>query len=230
MPTKSLFHLARPLPLVAVDQIEQRDIVATCDGAVTSSRIYKTSILIATATAGAIAILSVSDPVILFANVTAMLDGNSGLHPEIDQSKPTMQFNPDALALVRSTADAQPLTAMDAPTRDEAVASEPALKDQTEKSEPLSALFKQFQAWAAAQDAQAHVAPMQTVQDAPAQVVKQLPAQVAENARVPHRLVQKHRRVVPVHVARAEMRTRKQDHSVQNDQALSFLTTFGARN
>jgi hypothetical protein len=71
---------------------------------------------------------------------------------------------------------------------------------------------------------------MQTVQDAPAQVVKQLPAQVAENARVPHRLVQKHRRVVPVHVARAEMRTRKQDHSVQNDQALSFLTTFGARN
>ncbi len=228
MPTKSLFHLARPLPLVVADQIEQRDIVAACDGAVTSSRIYKASILIATATAGAIAILSVSDPVILFANVTAMLDGNSGLQPETDQSKPTIQFNPDALALVRSTADAQPLTAMDAPTRDEAV--EPAVKDQTEKSEPLSALFRQFQAWAAAKDAQAHVAPMQTVQDAPAQVVKQLPAQVAENARVPHRLVQKHRRVVPVHVARAEMRTRKQDQSVQNDQALSFLTTFGARN
>jgi hypothetical protein len=230
MPTKSFFHLARPVPLVVADRIEQQGIAATCDGAVTSSRIFMASILIATAIAGAIAILSVADPVILFANVTAMLVGNSGLQPDTDQSKPTIQFNADALALLRSTADAQALTA-NAPMRDEAVASEPAVKNQTGNSEPLSgALLGQFQAWAAAKDAQAHVVPMQTVQDAPAQVVKQLPAQVAENARVPHRLVQKHRRVVPVHVARAEMRTRKQDHSVQNDQALSFLTTFGARN
>jgi hypothetical protein len=256
MLTKDGFNPARSLPLVLADQTEQQGIGNACDGAVTSSRVLKASILIATATATGIAVLSVGNPVTLFADVTASLVGNSGLQPGTDQSTPTIQSTADAQALVQSTADAQalPPTATDAPTRDEIAASEPAGKDQTEKSEPPSeALFRQYQAWAAEKDAQAHVRPAQPVQDAPAQVVQNAPARVAENARVPHRLMQKHRHVVPVHNARAEMRTqnfrtkvrraqsarverppiqdtRAQDQSVQNAQTLSLLPTVGLRN
>ena len=256
MPTKDGFNPDHPLPLFLADEPEQQGIGKAWDRAVISSRVLKASILVAAATAIGIAILSVGNPVTLFADVTASLVDKSALQPGTDQSTPTIQSTADAQAL--------PPTAKDTPTRDEiAAAFDSADQSQTENSEPSSeALFRQFQAWAAEKDAQAQVGPVQSVQDAPAQVqqnapakvAENAPAQVAENARAPLRPMQQHRHVRPVDSARAEIRpvqnprkhvrreqnarvqvppaqdARAQDQSVQNAQAPSFLQTFGWRN
>ena len=248
MPTNDGFDPDHALPLFLADEPEQQGIGKAWDTAGISSRVLKASILVATATAIGIAILSVGNPVTLFADVTAALVDKSALQPDTDQSTPTIQSTADAQAL--------PLTANDAPARDEiAAASESAGQSQTENSEPSSeVLFRQFQAWAAEKDAQAQVGPVESVQDAPAQVVQNAPAHVAENAPAPLRPMQKHRHVRPVHSARAEIRpaqnprkkiqreqnaraqvppaqdARAQDQSVQSAQAPSFLQTFGWRN
>ena len=190
MPTKDGLNPDHPLFLA--DEPEQQGIGKAWDTAVISSRVLKASILVATATAIGIAVLSVGNPVALFADVTASLVDKSALQPGTDQSTPTIQSTADAQAL--------PPTAKDAPIRDEiAAAPESAGQSQTENSEPSSeALFRQFQAWAAEKDAQAQVGPVQSVQDAPAQVV--------QNARAPLRPMQKHRHAGPVHRARAEIR------------------------
>jgi hypothetical protein len=232
MSTRDDFDPAHPLPLFLADEPEQRGIGTFWDRVL--SRVLKASIVVATATAIGIAILSVGNPVALFAYLTASLVDKSALEPGTDLSTPAIQ----------STADAQALpTARDVPTRNEiAAAPEPAGQSQKEISEPSSeALFKQFEAWAADKDAQAQVGPVQSVEDAP--------AQAAENARA--RPMQKHRHVRPVYSARAEIppvhrkkvrpeqnarvpvapaQDSTQDHSVQNAQAPSFLPTFGWRN
>jgi len=170
--------------------------------------ILKASILIATTTAIGVSVLSVGNPMTLFADVTASLVDNSRLQPSIDHSTPTIQSIADSQVL--------PPTAKDAPTRDEIAASEPAGQDQKETSEPSSeALFKQFQAWSAEKDAQATVETVEPVQDAPARVVQSAPPQIAENARVPLRLMQKHRHVQTVHSARAEIRMQNSRKLVQ---------------
>ena len=248
MPTEDGFCPDHPLPLFLADEPEQQGIGKAWDRAFISSRVLKASILVATATAIGIAILSVGNPVTLFADVTVSLVDKSALQPGTDQSTPTIQSTADAQAL--------PPTAKDAPTRDEiATAAESAAQSQTENSEPSSeALFRQFQAWAAEKNAQAQVGPVQSVQDAPAQVAENAPALVAENARAALRPMQKHRHVRPVQSARAELRpvqnprkkvrreqnapvqvppaqdARAQDQSVQNAQAPSFPQTFGWRN
>jgi hypothetical protein len=227
MSTRDDFNPSHPLPLFLADEPEQQYIGTFWDRVL--SRVLKASIVVATATAIGIAILSVGNPVALFAYLTASLVDKSALEPGTDLSTPAIQ----------STADAQALpTARDAPTPNEiAAAPEPAGQSQKEISEPSSeALFKQFEAWAADKDAQAQVGPVQSVEDG---------AQAAENARA--RPMQKHRHVRPVYSARAEIPPvhRKkvrpeqnarvpvapaQDHSVQNAQAPSFLPTFGWRN
>ena len=257
MPTKDGFNPDHPLPLFLADEPEQQSIGKAWDRAAILSRALKASILVATATAIGVAILSVGNPLTLFADVTASLVDKSALQPGTDQSTPTIQSTADAQAL--------PPAAKDASTRDEiAAASESASQGQTENSEPSSeALFRQFQAWAAENDAPAKVGPVQSGQDAPTQVVQNAApaqvaenpaAQVAENAPAPLRPMQKHRRVRPVQSARAEIRpaqnprkkiqreqnaraqvspaqdARAQDQSVQNAQAPSFLQTFGWRN
>ena len=218
---------------------EQPGIGIAWDKAVISSRILKTSILVVTATAIGIAILSVGNPVALLANVTASLVDKSALQPGTDQPTPP--------------------TASDAPTRDEiAAAFEPSDQSQTEISQPpTEALLKQFQAWAAEEDTRAQVGPVQPVQDAPIQVVQDAAAQI--------RPMQKHRQVRPVQNARAEIRpernprakvrrkhnprakvrgeeqnaqvqvpplpdARAQDQPVQNAQAPWLLQSFGWRN
>jgi hypothetical protein len=260
MPTKDGFTPDNPLPLFLserADELEQQRIRKVLDRAVISSRILKTSILVVTATAIGIAILSVGNPVTLFADVTASLVDISALKPGTDQSTPAVQSTADAQALPPTAKDAPPVNpesappsdktaARDAPARDEiAAASEPAGQSQTENSEPPSeALFKQFQAWVAEEDARAQGGPVQRVQDAPAQVV--------QDAQAPDRSVQRHRRVRPEQNARAEIRhvqkprakvrreqnaqvrpaqdarqdARAQDQSVQNAQAPSFLQSF----
>jgi hypothetical protein len=238
-PTKDGFDPNHPSPVFFDDQPEQRGIGKACDRTVTSSRVLKASMLIATVTAIGVSVLSVGNPVTLFSEVTASLVDNSKLQPSIDQSTPTIQSTTDAETL--------PPTATEAPARNEIAASGPAGQDKTETSEPPSdALFKQFQAWAAEKDEQATVGPVQQVQDVPAQVVQNAPAQAAKNARVSLQLRQEHRQVRPVHSARAEIRmqnprrtirpaqnvratvrptqdARAQDQSVQN--APSFLQT-----
>jgi hypothetical protein len=255
MRIKDGFNPDHRLPRFLADEPEQQGMGKAWDRAVISSRLLNASIWAAAATALGIAILSVGNPVTLFADVTASiadvkasLVDKSALQPGTDQSAPTIQ----------STADIQALspTAKDAPPREEiAAASEPAGQSQTENSEPASeGLFRQFQAWAAEKDAQ--VGPVQSVQDAPAQVLQNARPQVAEDTRASLRPMQKHRHVRHTLNARAEMRpehnprkkvrreqnsrvqdppaqaarAQEQGQVVQNVQAPSFLQTFGWRN
>ena len=254
MPMEDGFNPDHVLPLVLADRSERQSIGKAFDRAFILSRVFKASILIAAATATGIVVLTVGGhPGTLLADLTASLPGNPTLQPDTDQPKSTNQS-------VAADAQALPPTAKDAPRGDEITPSEPAGKDQAEKSEPSSeVLFRQFQAWVAEQGAQPNVSPVQPARGTPAQVAQNAPAQVAENASLPHQLMQKHRHVLPVHTARAEhfrkkvrrvqstrverpptqsapverppiQDARAQSQAVQNTQAPSFLPIFGMRN
>jgi hypothetical protein len=220
MPTKDGFTPNHPLPLFLserADEPEQPDIGIAWDRAVISSRILKMGILVVTATAIGIAILSVGNPVAFFANVTASLVDISALQLGTDQSTtPTIQSTAGTQDLPPTARDeptvnpganpesAPPLddktalrpptsgspTATDAPTRNEiAAAIEPADQSQTESRQPSAeALFKQFQAWAAEQDPR---------------------AQVVQDARPEVRPMKKHRHVRPAQNVRAEIRSER---------------------
>jgi hypothetical protein len=243
MPTRDGFNPDNPLDLFLADERRHQGIGKAWDGPIVSSRVIKASILVATLTAIGIAFLSGGDPATFFADVAASMVDKSTSRPDTDQSTPTIQ----------STADAQALPAIekDASQRDElAAAPESVGQSQMENNEPSSeALFRQFQAWAAAKDAQAQAGPVQSVQAGP--------IQVAENTRAPLRPTPKRERLRPFHSARAEIRpaqnprrkvrreqnarvkdapaqeAQAQDQSVQNAQVPSFLptlSTFGWRN
>jgi hypothetical protein len=248
MPTEDGFDPTHPLPQFPADQ-DQQGIENAPDEGVATSRVSKASILIAAGTATGIAVLAMGNPVALLAEVSAALVGNSSPQPT-----PVIQSAADAPVPSDAVTRALPLTTGDAPTRDENIASEPAAKDQAQRSEPPSeALFMQFQAWAAEQDAQARGGPAQAVQNPLADVAKDVPAPAAENVQTPRRLVQKHRQVRAARNAWAEVRTqnlrkqiggtqsaraqrppvqdaRAQDPSGQNPQGPSFLPSFGPRN
>jgi hypothetical protein len=246
----------RPLFLSELaEETEQPDIGKAWDIATISSRILKMSIVAVTVTAIGIAILSTGNPVALVANVTDWWVDKSALQPGADPSPSTLQS-------VAGTQDL-PTTTTDAPARDEiaaavepadqsvaaveqsAAAVEPSEQSQAEVGKPLTeALFKQFQAWAAAEETRARVEPAQPVQAAPARMAQEAPAQV--------RPTKKHRRARSVQNARAEIRPqrnhrarvreeqdaqvppvadpRAQDQSVQNPQTPSFLQSLGLRN
>jgi hypothetical protein len=218
MPTKDGLTNDHPLPFFLAEHAEEpeqwEDIEKARDRAVISSRILKAGILIVTATAIGVAVISVGNPAVLFANVTASLFDTSALQPGTDQSTPTIQstaaqdllptagdespINPGAYTESAPPSDGE-TAATDAPTRNEiAAAVEPADQSQAEAGQ-LSAdeLFKQFQAWAAEQDQRAQVRSVQPAQDAPAQVVQDARRQV--------RPMQVHRRVRHVQNARAEV-------------------------
>ena len=223
------------------------------DIAVVASRILKASILGVMAAAIVFAILTVGNPVALFANATAFLVATSAPQDGTDHSTPTM----------RSTAGAQvlPPTASEAPTGDETAAPfETADQKPTEiRQPPAEALLSQFQAWAANEDARAEVRPVPPVQDAqsqPAQDAQSRPVQDAQSqpvqdARPQIRPVQRHRQLRRVQDARAEIRAAKNlrakirrkhyarvpDRPVQDAQAQqqpipqapSFLQSLGLR-
>ncbi|WP_154071107.1 hypothetical protein [Bradyrhizobium lablabi] len=191
------------------EESEQPGIGKAWDRAAISSRILKTSILVVTAAAIVFAILFVGNPLVHFASATASLVATSAPQDGTGQSMP----------IIQSTAGAQALlpTAREAPTGDEiAAAFKTAYQSQTEIRQPSpEALFKQFQAWAAEEDARAQIRPVQPVQDARAQVV--------QNARAQVRPAQKHRQVRPKQNARAQVRpeqnARAQVRPEQNAQA-----------
>ena len=208
------------IPLFLSDQTEEPEqpgIGKAWDRAAISSRILTTSILVVTAAAIVFAIL-VGNPIALLANATASLVGTSASQDDT-QSMPTIQSTADAQAL--------PPSASEAPTGEEiAAAFKTAIQSETEIREPTAeALLKQFQAWAAEEDAQAQVRPEQheqPVQDAQAQVQDDQ-GQVVQNTRAQVRPVQKHRHIRPVHNARAEIRpehnARAKVRPVQNARA-----------
>ncbi|MEH2609216.1 hypothetical protein [Bradyrhizobium sp. AZCC 1693] len=221
------------------EKTEPLDIGKTWNIAVISSRILKASIWAVTATAIAIAILSVGDPVALVENVTATWVEKPALQPDADPSPPAIQS-------IAGTQDL-PTTTSDAPARDDiAAASEPADQNQTEIGQPpAEALLKEFEAWAAKQDSRAQAEPVQPAQAAPAQVAQDAPVQAQPT--------KKHRRARSVHNSRAEIRTqrnhrarvreeqnarvevpavpdaRAQEQPVQNAQTPSLLQSLGLR-
>jgi len=206
MATRDDFPLDDPIPLFLsnhAEEPEQPGIGKAWDRAVISSRIRKASVLFTT---GAIvaAVLLVGNPPTLFPNTTASLVDTSAPQAGTTQSMPVIQ----------STADAQglPPTAREVPTGDEiAAAFKTAYQSQT-----TEALFTQFQAWVAREDARAQVRPIQPVAQ----------AQVVQSARAQVRSVQKHRHIrhareeknARAHVRR-EQNAGAQDRPVQNARA-----------
>jgi len=251
MRVKDDFDPSQPLPRFLVVQAEQDN---APDEAVAPSRASKVRVLIITAAAAGIAVLAIGNPAALVAEVSALLAGNSALPAAPVQSAA------DAPALIAvAAADAQdlpqdsPPATNGAPARAE-IAAEPIARDQTEGNEASSeALFRQFQAWAADQDAQKQSAAVEPVKDAPPSIMQDLPP-AAKNLRVPHRHVQKRQPVrSTVRNARAEVRQqnlrrqipqaqgpraerppvqdpRAQDAAAQDGQPGPFLGIFGQRN
>ena len=193
MAMKDGFDPDTPLPLfLSADETDQG---IGNDEAIISLRGLVASILVAAAIATGTALLS--NRVTLFADVTASPVDKSAPQPDTNQSTPIIQS-----AVIQSTADAEALapTAKDAPSR-EISATEPVSQTRTENGEAslgeasYEALFREFQAWAAEQDARALAKP---AQDAPSPVV--------ENALAPLQPQQKQRRARSVHNTRAEIR------------------------
>jgi hypothetical protein len=204
MATQDGLEPGDPLPLFpSGDEIEPGIWSAR---AVISLRFVIAGILVATATAVGISILSVRNPVTLFADATASIDP-SAPQPGTDESMPSIQS-----AVIQSTAEAEaPQTAKDVPTS-ETSASEPASQTQAENSETSEVLFREFQAWNAKQDARDSAKPVQDD-----------PAPVAENAPASVRPTQRHRRARTVRNARADIIRQEQKRGAnirrQNERA-----------
>src|ERR1700676_1083580 len=216
MATRDDFPLDDPIPLFLsnhAEEPEQPGIGKAWDRAVISSRIRKASVLFTT---GAIvaAVLLVGNPPTLFPNTTSSLVDTSAPQAGTTQSMPVIQSTADAQAL--------PPTAREVPTGDEiAAAFKTAYQSQT-----TEALFTQFQAWAAKEDARAQVRPVQPVQDAQAQVEQSARAQVQsvqKHRHTRHARAEKNARAKLAKNARAHVRreqnARAQDRPVQSAQA-----------
>jgi hypothetical protein len=217
------------IPLFLSDHTEEPEqpvIGKAWDIAAISSRILKTSILVITAAAIVFAIRLVGNPLALFTNATASLVATSSPQDGTGQSMPIIQSTVGVQAL--------PPTAREAPTGDEiAAAFNSASQSQTENPQPpAEALFEQYQAWAAEEDARTQVRPLRPEQDAQAQPVQDAQAQVrpvqkqvrpARNARA--KVVKNARAQV-----RREQNTQAQVQPVQNAQPPGLLQRLGLMN
>jgi hypothetical protein len=203
---RSLSGKAIYLTLIAgVAASRARGLVSRClipARAIISSRVLDVSILVATATAIGVTILSVGNPLAPLAEVESVPQ------PGADQSTPII-----LTSAMLSTANAEvlPPTSKDASIREIAAASELACQTKTENGEPSSseALFRQFQAWAAEQDAR-------TKLGRDAQKHRSAARTEIQNAQEPRARVRQQGAQVqgrPVKDARAE----------QDDPVLSFL-------
>ena len=113
MATKEDFPLDVPLPLFLSDHAEEPEqpgIGKAWDRAAVSSRNLKTSILVVTAAVIVFAILSVGNPIVLFANATASLVGTTAPQSGTGQSTPTIQSTASAQALPPPQAGAGSVT------------------------------------------------------------------------------------------------------------------------
>lgn len=205
MPTNDDLTTDHPLPLFLSRHADEPDIGEAWDIAVISSPLLRAGLLVVTASA--IGFVLADDPVALFANVKASLFDRSALQLASDRSTAAIQLTSNTQALQPNSADA--------PTREE-IAAAFASARQTKISEPpAETLLKQFQTWAAEEDAkenaQAQVTRVQPVQAAgedaqpptkPVLPVQDTTAKVAEDAQAPVHPMLRRRHVN----ARAEMR------------------------
>ena len=237
--------------------IGRTDIGRAWDIELISSRILKACILVATVPAVGIAVLSIENPASLVANLADWASDKPALQADADPPVSTIQS-----IAITATQDLPATTATDTPTREEvAVAAEPAAQSQpaeqtqlaqqslpaqqsqppqqtqAEVAEPVTeALFKQFQAWAAEEEARSQhtqAAPARVAQEAPARSVKKhRPARSAQNARAEIRPHRNHRR--QDQDARGQIAPsadpRLQDPPVQNAQPPSLLQSLGLTN
>jgi len=160
VPTDDGFTPDHSLPLFLsghADEYEERG----------SLLLLNASILVLVASLVGMAILlSFGDPAKVFADIKASLTDISALQPDKVQSTPTIQSTADAKAL--------PPTARGAPARDE-IATTFDTADQSQagiSAAPPGALLKQFQDWAAKEDARAQIETVRRAQDARAQVLQ----------------------------------------------------------
>jgi hypothetical protein len=213
------------IPLFLADHTEEPEqpvIGKAWHRAAISSRILKTSILVVTAAAIVFAIRLVGNPLVLFTNTTAPLVATSAPQDGA-QSMPTIQSTADVQAL--------PPTASEAPTGEEiAAASNTAYQSQAENPQPAAdGTFKQYQAWAAEEDARTQVRPVQRqvrpVQKAEVGPARTARAKVVKNTRPQVRREQN----VPVQV-RPVQNAQAQTQPVQNAQLPWLLQSLGGHN
>ena len=213
MPTRHDFTSDHPLPVFLSTDTERYEEPRR------SSFLLKTTglFVVAAIVIGGAVTLTLGNPMNLFAvaDSAASQADSATAQPTADQSTPPAQTPP-----VQSTADAGQ-TAGATPGRDDVTAA------ADNAAEPSSgALLKQFQSWAAQQDAQPQDAPAQgaptqgvqtqvepvrpiqdtTPQAEPARPAQDAATQPSDDTPAPVRVAQKHRRTRPVQNARAEIR------------------------
>lgn len=246
--------------------IGRADIGKAWDIELISSRILRICILAATVPAVGIAVLSIENPASLVANLTDWASDKPALQADADPPASTIQSiaisgtqdlpaatptdTPTREEIAAATEPAGQSQAVEqsqlaqpaqlAQQSPPAQQGQPAQQSQADAGEPITeALFRQFQAWAAEEEARtqpAQAAPVRLAQDAPTRSVK------------------KHRRVRSVQNARAEVRSQRnsrarareeqdergqvppssdprlQDPSMQNAQPPSLLQSLGLTN
>jgi hypothetical protein len=192
-----------PIPPFLVDQDKQPAqprLEKTLDSALIGLGIPKMSMLLAAAAAIVVAVLLVGNPLALFANATASLVGASVPEESAAESMPILQTIAAAQALLPTASEAR---ADDELTGAAKAADQSQTADQNQpetQQPPAGALFSQFQAWAAEEDARSQVTPVQAVEPAPP--VEDARAQVVENARAQIEPTPRQREVRSNHIAR----------------------------
>jgi hypothetical protein len=171
---------------------------------VVSSEVFRKAALVFAAVAVVFAVVSFGN-VMLFASVTAYQDSTPAARDGSHHSTPAIQSI--------ASAEAVPGT----PPSDELVAAfRSALENKAEVGQPRAeALFNQFQAWAAEEDAQAPAGPHQPVQAV--RTDQDVRTDIVQSPPLPKR-----RPIQAAHTARA------QDPSPQNAQSL--MRRFGWHN
>lgn len=264
MTTDNGFQPDRPPIFLSghAEETAQPDVEKGWDVGAISSRIFKTSILAAVVTTIGAGVLSVGNPALLVANVTEWWNDRPALQLEADTSASTVQ--------TMANAQDAPAATDEPAREEVAAATEPAAPNQAEagqrQTEPVQVqaepprvaevaqsqgenkdsqpvtqeLFKQFQTWAAEEEARAgsaRAARARVAQDTPAQArpaKKQRRVHTVQNARAEVRPQRQHRarvreeqdpreQVAPVADPRAP------DPAAQNAQTPSFLQSLGIR-
>lgn len=165
MSTEDRFIPDHPLPLFLSGHVDEHEEPS-------SLLLLNASILVLVVSlVGMAVLLSFGNPAKVFADIKASLTDISALQPGTVQPTPT-----------QSTADAKalPPTERGAPARDEIASSFDAVhQSRTDiRAAPPEALLKQFQDWAAKEDARPQTETVRPAQDARAQALRNAQARV----------------------------------------------------
>jgi hypothetical protein len=176
--TEDRFTLDHPLPLFlssGADLFGHADEHEERDGSVL---LLNASIVVLVASlVGMAVLLSFGNPSKVFADIEASLTDISALRPGTVQSTPTTQPTADAKAL-------PPIEQGEAGHEETATAVDAAHQRQAEiGAASAGALLKQFQGWAAKEDARAQTETVRPAQDARAQALRNAQARVLRSKR-----------------------------------------------